>query len=145
VVFHRDSLVATTKQSRAPVLELGQKAAQKIIAERTVEEVCKFVLLRLAFLYLDHLDAMLFAPISAGAEIKPAPLSTRTCFRKASLSFKFLHHSNRACNLRSRVDYFEVAGYAGLVWIGWFHKKNDAVVQLIMQLLSSTSRRTVSN
>ena len=45
---------------------LEQIGVQELIAELAVEALGKSVLLRLSFLYVDHLDAMLFAPTSEG-------------------------------------------------------------------------------
>jgi len=43
---------------------LEQIGVQELITERAVEAFCKSVLLWLAFLYVDHLDTVLLAPVS---------------------------------------------------------------------------------
>ena len=43
---------------------LKQISIQELIAEGAVEAFCKSVLLWLTFLYIDHLDTMLLAPVS---------------------------------------------------------------------------------
>jgi len=51
---------------------LEQIGVQELITERAVEAFCKSVLLKLAFLYVDHLDTVLLAPASkyAGNEFE---------------------------------------------------------------------------
>ena len=46
---------------------LKQIGIQELIPERAIETLRKSVLLWLAFLYVDHLDTMLLAPVSKGA------------------------------------------------------------------------------
>jgi len=45
---------------------LEQIGVQELVTERAVEAFSKSVLLWLAYLYVDHLDAMLLAPVGKG-------------------------------------------------------------------------------